>query len=147
MNFKEWLIKEGGWMKKDELEQLRALRNEIRLLEKDLNKPSKQVVIDKVSGSDSEFPYTQRGFTIQGIGVTQDLGIRKIIRKKIANLIKEVIKMETYLDTVDDSEVRQILRLRYKDGYTLEEIGTKLGYHKTTIQKKIDAFLKDANTK
>ena len=51
-------------------------------------------------------------------------------------VIPEILRMEMFLDKVQDAEMRQILRYRYEDGMTHAEVGEKMGYSRETIQKK-----------
>jgi predicted DNA-binding protein YlxM (UPF0122 family) len=49
--------------------------------------------------------------------------------------------LENYLEGIEDSEMRDILRLYFALGLTLEEIGRRKGYSRQAIGKKIDKFL------
>ena len=48
--------------------------------------------------------------------------------------------MENFLDSVDDAEMRELLRLRYQDGLSQEEVGERMGYSRQAIQKKEERF-------
>lgn len=51
-------------------------------------------------------------------------------------------EVEQYLDTLTDSRIRTILRLRYVDGYTLTDVGMRVGLTKPGVQSAIDRFFK-----
>ena len=71
--------------------------------------------------------------------------LKRKLNRKIERLAKLVVKAEQYIDTLDDSEMRTILRQYYINGHTQEEIGNQLGYDDSTISKKLDAFWKVSN--
>ena len=128
---------------KNELEQLKYLKKEIKLLNEELHSMNKPMISDKVTGSSSEFPYTKRGFMIEGIDVTKLDRMRRKLERKTEELMEEMDKLNDYIDTIEDSEMRQIMMLIYRNGLTWEEIGEMMGYHRTAIQKKHDAFLRE----
>ena len=57
--------------------------------------------------------------------------------------LEEYIKIEQYITSVDDSEIRLIMRLRFLDLKDWEDIGKQLNYDRTTVSKKLRRYLKD----
>lgn len=51
-------------------------------------------------------------------------------------------EVEVYLEAVEDARLRTILRLRYVDGYTLTDVGMRVGLTKPGVQSAIDRFFK-----
>ena len=129
-------------MTKAELEQLRFLKSEIRLLEEEIYTMKLPMTIDSVTGSDSEFPYTKHKITIRGIDTSKLEKMNMRLVKKVAELVKEMDKLNTYIDSIVDSEIRQIMIMRYRNGCTWRQIGFKLGYDQSTVRKKHDIFIK-----
>lgn len=65
--------------------------------------------------------------------------------EKRISALEEYIKMEKFILSVQDDEIRLILRYRFMDLMKWEEIGNKLGYDRTSVAKKIRNFLKTSN--
>ena len=61
---------------------------------------------------------------------------------KIYDLINEQIKIENYLDLVSDSEVRAIMRYRFIDCMTWNEIAVQLNYSRANPYIKIKNYLR-----
>lgn len=61
---------------------------------------------------------------------------------KIYDLINEQIRIENYLDLVRDSEVRAIMRYRFIDCMTWNEIADKLNYSRANPYIKIKKYLR-----
>ena len=57
--------------------------------------------------------------------------------------LEEYIKIETYINSIEDTEIRMIARYRYLDLLGWEQIALKIGngQDRTTISKKIRKFL------
>lgn len=125
------------------LDQLRHLSREIEILQEQIHKAETVVVADVVVGSDVEHPYLKRSITIAG---TNDRRIRQLKRRltrKLNELITVKEEMLDYIGTVTDSEMRQILILRYVDGLTWRQVARKMGRagDGSTERKKHDRFL------
>jgi len=59
----------------------------------------------------------------------------------LKKLDKEIKRLEEWIDSIPDSLMRQIMQLRYQNDLGWGEIGQELGYDRTTVSKKHDAFL------
>lgn len=62
----------------------------------------------------------------------------------IKKYYRELIEIEKYINTIDDSEMRQIMRLRHINHLTWYEIGEELNMERTTVSKKYCKFLKNS---
>lgn len=127
-------------MDKKELQQLRALRAEIKNLEKriEANKFSpKHEIADTVKDY-----RTGKGkpISIHGYGNKEWQSLQIKYKQKKGEAVRRVLLIEIFMDKVEDSEMRQILRYRYEDGLTQEEIGEKMGYSRQAIQKREERF-------
>ena len=65
----------------------------------------------------------------------------KLINARITAL-EEYIKIESYIETVEDSEIRQIMRYRFLDLLNWYSIGELMNCDRTTASKKIRTYLK-----
>lgn len=74
---------------------------------------------------------------------------RAILVEKLFNArlsaLEEYIKIESYIEKVDDVEIRQIMRYRFLDLLSWNEIGAEMLYDRTTISKKLRAYLKHSH--
>ena len=57
---------------------------------------------------------------------------------------KERNEIETFFDSVQDPEIRSILRLQYVDRMTQEQIAYELCYDERTIRRKLKKFWETA---
>ena len=68
-----------------------------------------------------------------------------LIEKRISAL-EEYIKIEKYIDGIEDSDIRLMFRLRFLDMKNYDEIGRKLSYHRTSVSIKIREYIDSHNS-
>ncbi len=126
---------------KETLKQYNSIREEIKELRREIARLEKQetrYATDKVTGSDNQFPYAKKHFTISGI--VED---RNLIRKKeilINRLEKcEELKMqiEEFISTIPDSLTRRVFRYRYIEGLTWLQIARRIGKYDESYPRKV----------
>ena len=130
-------------MNKGELKQLKKLIAEKNDLEKRIAQQKfepKEEVADTVKDYRTGFGKT---VVIRGYGNEEWQKLRDKWFAKLLIISDRIRRMEDYLDSVEDAELRQILRLRYEDGLSQEEVGQIMGYSRQAIQKKEERFWKD----
>ena len=135
---------------KTDLEQMSFLHKEIEDLQErldKLNKPLKQV-IDSVQGSSTSYPYIKHNCVIEGIEYPkhgkQKRKLRKLINENKRELDKRINNLEYELKKIEDSEVRQIIRLRYEDNLNWIQIMFKMDYKsESTAKMKLKRFFKE----
>lgn len=59
--------------------------------------------------------------------------------------IEEYLKIENYIKSVEDLEIKQIMRYRFMDLMNWEQIGNIMGYERTTISKKARDYIKNSH--
>lgn len=131
------------------LEQFREKTREVKMLQRKiekLEKQSKESVSDVVQASMDTFPYTRRSLKITGRDNRShrrmmDLKDRLIKRRRELEL--EVEEIEAFIETVEDSGIRQILELRYIDGLKWREVSHEVyGYPSEELARiKLKRFL------
>lgn len=129
-------------MNKNELKQLRKLIAEKNDLEKRIQNQTfrpKEEVADTVKDYRTGFGKT---VVIRGYGSAEWQKVRDKWYSKLLSISNRIQDMENFLDSVEDAELRQILRLRYQDGLSQEEVGEIMGYSRQAIQKKEERFWK-----
>lgn len=119
-------------MNKKDLEQVVALKNEIKDLERRLqNNNISSTVADSVKGSSTNFPYIECHRTIQGVDYKKqirDKKYRKLLKSKRDKINKLLVQIEYDLNYIEDSEVRQIIRYKYFDNCSWIQIMHKMNY-------------------
>lgn len=138
-------------MTKKELKEYRALKLEIRDLQKRIwfiEGTANSPVQDKVRGSSKTFPYTARSFTVEGFGEDDDTHNRKLQYKQriIENrkeLLEKINSVEEYIQGIDDSETRLIYRMYYMDGKSQIDIGDELHLSQSEVSKRINEKIRD----
>lgn len=133
-------------MDKKQLESLRMLYIEVDELAGDIISLKPKVVIDSVTGCTPERT-DKHVIPIKGIDMEEYIRLEKKATEKTKILVERINAMEEWLDHISDSEMRIILRMRYRQGKSWEEIGFVLGYDRRTIARKCEAFLSDDATK
>lgn len=107
------------------------------------------IVLDKVTGSMSEFPYSQASFKVEGaIGINRDekaIRTQKLIlteRKKKAERIK--LEVEKWLNTVP-VRMQRIIRYKFFEGISWEEVADRMGRNTTGdgLRKEFERFMKE----
>ena len=68
--------------------------------------------------------------------------VEKLINARLSAL-EEYLRIESYIEKVEDSEIRQIMRYRFLDLFSWGKIGEEMNYERTTISKKLRNFLKN----
>ena len=67
--------------------------------------------------------------------------ISKLIEARLSALEK-YLEIERYIETIEDSEIRQIMRYRFLDLFDWFKIGELLNCDRTTASKKLRTYLK-----
>ena len=122
-----------------QLAQLPHLRREISQLTADIERLRDAIphATDVVKASAREYPYTEGCVTVSGIDLTaaearrysleisQKLSERSIRRDQLLDLADS---LEREINKLPDSRHRQVLRLRYIEGLTIEETAEQMDY-------------------
>lgn len=131
-------------MNKKDLEQVVALKNEIKDIERRLqNNNISSTVADSVKGSSSSFPYTECHKTIRGVDYKKqmrDSRYRKMITSKKKKIEKLLRQIEYDLNYIEDSEIRLIIRYRYFDNLSWIQIGHEMHTNADTVRMTLKRF-------
>ena len=121
-------------MRKKDLQDLRILKTEIRLLTTELKSIS--TTKDSVKGSMAEFPYLPVTVRVEGVDVTENTSLQLKLEAKLEKLQEKLAEMEDWLDSVEDPEMRIILRLRYRNGLSWQRIAFEIGAYDEQLPRK-----------
>ena len=138
-------------MTEERLERFIGLKQEasaLKLLLDDTLKHGPVMTTDAVTSA-AEFPFSKHTISVSGLNLGQyQTEINRIVetwRAKYEAIIKEIVFLENYLDTVSDPKIRAIMRYRYVLGWGWQKISFRFGWSdETTSHKKIQKFLSDS---
>lgn len=122
-------------MTKEELKEYIETKREIKIIEEKIEfLESKKTSIKSMIIDDMPKPEPEQDRLGELLGEIEEL--IDIYNKKQDKLFKQQIKIEKCIDKLEDSIDRNILRLKYIDGYTWERICVILNYSWNGIHKK-----------
>lgn len=138
-------------MDKKELEQYFKLKKEIGYLQNRLNRLYGRdipVVAGKVQASERSYPCIRKHVSVQMYEPEANDKLNKVIaileeRQRRCN--EKMLEIERYIDSIRDSELRQIFGMRYIEGMKLREIADKVNLDLSVISKKITSYIEFAN--
>ena len=123
------------------LTQYTDLQAEIKDLEKRIKKLENfKVEHDKVTGSNSEFPYQPRSFTIEGYNI-QDVDrlnkVKSLLVDRKDKCEDMKIEIEKFISTIPDSRTRRVFQYRYVDGLSWQAIARRIGKYDESYPRKV----------
>lgn len=134
-------------MTKNRLKKLKALIKEAEHLRNEIDAIKfypHEMVADTYKDYSMGYPHVrvESGYGDSGYAARQQRLYDKLLRQ-LQSIQKEREEMCRWLDSVDDPELRDILRLQYINGLTQEQIADELGYSVITIKRRLRDFWKD----
>lgn len=138
---------------KELLSQYNDLKMEISELEskiKKLENYEAQHERDKVKGSSSHFPYTQRSFNIEGYNILEEekkgerlIKLKNLLLKRKSRCEDMKLQIEEFINTIPDSKTRRVFQYRYIDNLGWQAIASRIGKaHESYPRKEIhDKYL------
>lgn len=138
-------------MDKEKLKQYIPLKKELKMLDKKLDKlyvrqENIPEVLGKVTGSSSDFPYTEVRTTVKMSEPKENDAIKRLIRikeKRKEEVNKLLVEIEEFIAEIPDSITRQIFELTYIDGKKQREVATTVRYSRSRVSQIINRYLKD----
>lgn len=104
------------------LEQYRQMKNEVTQINQrleNLQNNQNAYVFDTVKGSSHSKPYQERVIAITGISqkhIKTYNRLTRILEDRISRIQQNIIEIEEFINTVERSEIRQIIQYRYIKG-------------------------------
>lgn len=128
-------------MTREEMRQIMFYVHEIKAIEKSLESP-------KAAYVNVFYKDYRTGYGIAKSRCELDEGQEQIriltgsLKAYKRKLAAAIVKAEKFIESIEDSEMRTILRMYYMNGSTQEEIGEELNYTSARISQKIIQFWK-----
>lgn len=94
-------------------------------------------VMDTVSASSADFPYSQHTVTVQGVPADWR-------SQRLSELYRDKAQIELYIESVEDDTVRAIMRYRIKQGLSWGQVAAKFRgeLSEQNIRQKYSRFFK-----
>ena len=127
-------------MTRADFEQIPKLKIEIKKLAEEVVKAEKSTVADSVIGSRLTVPYDAHIIFIEGVDSFVCIKLKQRLQRKLDELQDLLFKMEEKIDQIPDATIRTIVRLYYRNGLTMDEIGREIHYSRQWVSKLLDNF-------
>lgn len=144
-------------MKRTALEQYISLKAEIKEIESRIQRlqGKLQRINDEgnvryaVKGGDGG----QQTFHIEGFPVAEEDEAKYLLSKNIrlledrrAKTAEQVVEVEQYINTIEDSRMRRMITLRYLDNLSWWKVADRMGkgYTEDSCKKQMERFLKES---
>lgn len=125
-----------------ELKQYIFLKIELDRITNELNEIKSNKTVSTVKASYSEFPFTEHSVSVQGCDESAINKIKRLNDKKF--IIQTKIELiEDFIDSIKDSQIRQIIELKYIKNKSWAEVAKILGGNNTrdSVRKMSRRFL------
>lgn len=151
------MIERGRRVKRTALEQYISLKAEIKEIESRIHRlqGKLQRINDEgnvryaVKGGDGG----QQTFHIEGFPVAEEDEAKYLLSKNIrlledrrAKAAEQVVEVEQYINTIEDSRMRRMITLRYLDNLSWWKVANRMGngYTEDSCKKQMERFLKES---
>jgi DNA-directed RNA polymerase specialized sigma24 family protein len=123
---------------KKQIEQYTKLKQEISMLEDQISgaKNAGEYVTDVVRGSTKEIPYAMHNIVIKGYTSSH---VPRLIKRKAARE-KECREIERFVESIEDSVLRQLFTWRYIEGLSVAESAARVGYSRKQATRLFCSF-------
>lgn len=129
-------------MTREQLERYLSQKEEIRELRYKLEHLGEG---DSLVGNSTIFDYST-GFPRPQAVVAYDYNREWRLRAQYSTRLEKIKfdceETEQWIEAISDSQMRRIFRMYYLEGETQKRIGERLHIERSTVSKKIEAFLK-----
>lgn len=127
-------------MTKKELSQLYYLRKEIKEQQRRLSEL--EALATNCTAKITGLPNGNGVSDKIGNYTTEIADLKNLIEKNLEKCIEEHKKLTTFINNIEDSQLRLILTLRYIDHLTWQQIAFKLNFYNESIpRKKYNRFM------
>lgn len=132
----------------EQLEQYHDLRREAALWARELQELQRRAecaVADTVRGSSPEFPYTAHTVTVRGVRAEPNPRIvqrQKRLAERRARLDRQLQDIDEFIDSLQDSQLRQIIEYRYINGYSWVKTARLVNNKESAVRMRIQRYFK-----
>ncbi len=137
----------------DLLSQYQQIKGEIKTLEPKIklhDREQKTVVVDSVKGSSPEFPYVVHSIPIAGYPNDRKFTSKRkrlevTRRNRLAKLLALEVEIEECIDSISDSQLRQIITYRFIDGLSWNDVANEMGGSPDSYRMALKRYFKNCS--
>lgn len=129
-------------MTKERLEAYKSNKEEIRELRYKLEHLGEGDSLIGNSVIKSYLTGYPRPQSVVGYDRKKEIRLRTTYQARIQKLEAECVEVELWIEEIPDSLTRRIFRMYYIDGLSQKAVAQKVHLDRSSISKKIDAYLK-----
>ena len=129
-------------MTEKELSQLYFLNREVERLQRDIDDKESSIGYKSPKLTDMPKGGMRKDYTDQ---VAEVADLKTIQAANLRRIQRERARLEGYIGSIEDAEIRLIVRLRHVNGMTWEGIGDEISMDRRTVSRKYYRYLKDAH--
>jgi len=130
---------------KEQIEEVKDLRNRRENLKKQIEKIEQEgSVIDSVKGGSGGIQrYVIEGFPLPMYSKKKTALLRNIVQLETAEkeLLELTVKTEEYIQSIQNSRIRRIIRLKYIDNLSWVQVASKVGGTADSVRMELNRFL------
>ena len=135
-------IYNGGFMIREELNELYWLNKEIEDLQHRLQELEETGGVGSAKIDNEIHSMSEKNSPVERLAIKK-IQLQNRIHETMLIILEEKEKIEKFIETIPDSKLRTIVRLRNIDLMTWEEIGNIMGLDRKTVSNKYNNFIKD----
>lgn len=128
-------------MNREKLESIYCLKKELRMWQERLAELQADIALTGKPMDGMPFANTNAITNPTEQKAIRLMEVDKIIQGRISEIQITIADIEQFILGIEDSEIRQIIEYRCVQCRKWEWIGDKMGYDRTTVSKKYDAYL------
>lgn len=128
-------------MSREELESVYCLKNELKMWQNKLAKLQEEMAVSPKVMDGMPYPNTNEVSSPTERIAIEIIEVDTIIKGMISKIRITIKEITEFITGIEDSEMRQIINHRCVDCMKWERIGEEMGYDRTTVSKKYNAFL------
>jgi len=132
----------GDFMIREELNELYWLNKEIEDLQHRLQELEETGGIGSAKIDNEIHSMSEKNSPVERLAIKK-IQLQNRIHETMLLILEEKEKIEKFIETIPDSKLRTIVRLRNIDLMTWEEIGNIMGLDRKTVSNKYNNFIKD----
>ena len=129
------------------LNQYRSLQREIKYLEKKLRSMEDSALHDSVLSSNSGPDYALHEISVYG-STAKKRKYEKMYKRRKVSAERHRDSIESFIDSAEDSMMRQILTLRFIEGKSWQRVADEVGGNNTenSVKKRCHRYIKRCPT-
>ena len=131
-------------MTRKELESIYCLKKELKMWQERLAELQADIALSTKVLDGMPFQHTNSTSNPTESKAIKLAEVEKVIKGKISEIKYTISEIEQFIINIQDSEMRLIIESRCVQCKKWEEIGDMLGWDRTTVSKKYDAFVSES---